>query len=231
MQKTAKNNRKRWFRCLKAIIRVFKKKPNYVFLGEEYNGPALLLSNHSAASGPLAHELYTEKPIRIWGTYEMNSGIRMVYRYLSNIYFHKKKHFNIHLSRFISIFAAPLLFLFYRGLRLIPTYPDYRFRSTLKESMKALEEGQTLLIFPEDSSDGYHDELTKFNPGCLSIAQYAFDRGYDLPIFVAYYQKKTKNLIFDKPFLYSELKGLNLTKEELLIKLRDRCNELGKMEV
>lgn len=231
MQKNAKNNRKLWFRCLKTIMRIFARKPKYIYLGEEYNGPAIILSNHAGAKGPLAHELYTKKAIRVWGTYEMNSKLCDVYKYLSNIYFYKKKHINIHLSRFISIFAAPVLYVFYRGLQLIPTYPDYRFRTTLKQSIKALEDGQTLLIFPEDSSNGYHDVLTEFKPGFIYLSQYAYERGHDLPIYIAYFQKKSRKLIFDKPVLYSELLKLNLTNEELLIKLCDRCNELGKMSV
>ena len=69
----------------------------------------------------------------------MNSGLKSVYKYLSEIYFHKKKHWNIHLSRIFCVIAAPIVNLFYKGLDLISTYPDGRLLNTIKESIKVLE--------------------------------------------------------------------------------------------
>lgn len=230
MDKNFKENRKPWFRFIKVIIRIFKGRCKYVYLGEEYQGPCLVLSNHSGASGPLAHELYTKKRIRLWGTYEMNSGIKDVYKYLSTIYFHQKKHINKTLSKIIGFIVAPFLYIFYRGLKLIATYPDYRFKNTLKESMDAIMDNQSLIIFPENSSNGYFDKIKEFKTGWYVFASYAYAKGYDLPIFIAYYQKKTKTLVFDKKVLFSELLELGLSKEELSNKLRERCNELGKMK-
>jgi len=229
--KTAKENRALWFRIVKGFLRIFVRKPKYIYLKEEFTGPCLILSNHCSVHGPLAYELFTDKCIRLWGTYEMNSDLKSVYRYLSNVYFHQKKHINKFLSKIIGFIACPILYIFYRGLRLISTYTDYRFKNTLRESMEALKDDQTLVIFPEDSSEGYFDEIKVFKPGFLALANHAYKTGLDLPIFVAYYNHKTRNLIFDKKVMYSELLSLNLTSEELLDKLRIRCNELGKMNL
>jgi hypothetical protein len=96
--------------------------------------------------------------------------------------------------------------------------------------MNAIMDNQSLIIFPENSSNGYFDEIKEFKTGWYVFASYVYAKGYDLPIFIAYYQKKTKTLVFDKKVLFSELLELGLSKEDLSNKLRERCNELGKMK-
>lgn len=52
----------------------------------------------------------------------------------------------------------------------------------------------------------------------------------DTPIYVSYYKKKERIYIFDKPIMFSHLKSLYQTRDEMVDYLLNRCNELGKME-
>lgn len=227
---TKKYNRKPWFRKLKGILRLFIKEPKFVFLGEKMQERAFFLSNHVGASAPLALELYAERPFRFWGTYEMNSNLGVVYHYLSYTYYHKKHHWGLWPARFFCLIAAPLVWLFYRGLNLISTYPDMRFRNTIRESIKVLKEDQSIVIFPEHSAEGYFDELTLFHSGFVLMAEKCLKAGMDLPIFLAYYRKQDRRYIVDKPIRISELLKLGKTREAIAEHLRVRCNELGRME-
>ena len=232
MAKKAKNSgtRRLWFKCLKAFLKLIIKRPQYVYLGEEFAEKSIILSNHVGAKGPLSHELYFPKAFRFWGTYEMNMGLGEVYKYLSKTYYHEKKHWKLIWARLFCLIAAPVAFLFYRGLKLIPTYRDSRLKKTFDISMKVLDEGLSLIIFPEDSHDGYHDELKKFYPGFLVLAQQRLRRGEDLPIYLSYLNKRTGQYVIDKPILTSELLKEGKSREEIAEQLRIRCNELGKME-
>ena len=225
-------NRKRWFCILKGFLKIFIKKPRYVYLGEEFDDePSIILSNHVGAKGPLTHELYFPKPFRFWGTYEMNSGLKGVYKYLTEVYYTQKKHWKPFPAKLFCLIAAPLTNLFYKGLNLISTYPDFRFRKTLSESMKTVKEGQSLIIFPEDSSNGYFDELSKFFAGFVTFAQAALKRGMDLKIYQSYFRKKDKVFIIDKPIRFSELIKNFESKQALADLICDRVNELGKKQV
>lgn len=51
--------------------------------------------------------------------------------------------------------AACFTGMFYKGLQLVATYPDNRMLSTLRYTHRLLDEGRGILIFPENSSDGY----------------------------------------------------------------------------
>jgi len=232
MSKTKKiHNRKTWFRGLKCFLKLFVPKPKFVYLGESITKPSIILSNHVGASAPVKYELYFKENFRFWGTYEMNSGLKSVYKYLSTVYFHQKKHKGKFVSKLIAFFACPFANLFYKGLNLISTYKDHRFKNTIKESIKTIQNGQNLIIFPEDSSKGYFDNLTQFFAGFVVLAKMFYKKGIDLPIFVSYYRKKDKTFVIDKPINFSDLVKTRLNKYEIAKMLCNRANALATIDI
>lgn len=224
-----RNPRKLWFRAYEGFTKLFHKPTRFVHLGKTLEGPSVVLSNHVGTSGPLSFELFMDKPIRFWGAYEMNSGLRSMYRYQSEIYYHEKKGWNIHLAKLFCLLASPLTTVFYRGLNLISTYRDIRFRITIKESIEALQQGQNIVIFPEVSNNGYLDELEGFHCGFLSLLRVAKQKGLDLPVYVTYFNKDNHVHMIDAPVLYSDLIKSGATHQEIADMLCRRCNELGRM--
>ena len=221
---------KLYFRVLKTISKIVYKKPKFIYLGEEISNGALILSNHVGTHAPLTLEIYLGKPHRMWGAHEMNSGVVSTYKYQSEVYYHQKHHWNLHLARLFCLIASPVTSLFYSGLNLISTYQDARFVKTLRESINSIKEGDNIIVFPEVSDEGYLAELKGFHEGVLMLAEVSAKKGIDLPIFVTYYRKKERTYIIDKPVLYSELNINGRTKKDIAKILCDRCNELGKMD-
>jgi 1-acyl-sn-glycerol-3-phosphate acyltransferase len=171
-----------------------------------------------------------DKPIRFWGAHEMNSGLVKMYKYQTRVYYHEKKHWNLHLARLFCLIASPLTNLFYAGLDLISTYKDTRFKKTINESLEAVKNGQSIVVFPEDSKNGYLAELEGFYAGFVLFAEACKRQGIDIPIYVSYFKKEEKIYVIDKPVLYSELVAEYGDKKQIADKLRLRCNELGKMQ-
>ena len=231
MAKKIKKSRKRWFKFLKKIMRLFIKKSDFVYLGDKIENNSIVLSNHVGTSAPLAWELYSDVKFRFWGASEMNSGLIALYKYQSRVYYHEKKHWNLHLARLFCLIASPLTHIFYKGLQLISTYHDVRFRTTLSESIRTFEAGQNIIIFPEISDKGYLDELEGFHQGFLMLASICHKKGMDLSVYISYYRKNERLYVVDKPFKISELFAEGLSREEMAKKLCQRCNELGKMEI
>ena len=223
------NNRKAWFKGYKGLIKIFKKRTKFKYLEGEITTPSLILSNHVGTSAPLSFELYLDKPIRFWGASEMNSGLKSLYKYQSEVFYHEKRGWNIHLAKLFCLIASPLTNLFYKGLNLISTYLDVRFINTLKESLEAVKNGQNIVIFPEISDKGYLDKLEGFHNGFLSFLKYAYKNGIDLPIYVTYFHKKSKVHMVDAPIKFSELLKISDNYEILSNYLCDRCNKLGEM--
>ncbi len=231
-QKKFKQKRKPWYNGLKTFLKIIYKKPQFIYLGEKPTEKSIILSNHVSSFAPLTLEIYADYPIRIWGTDEMNSGIKKLYKYQTEIYYHQKKKWNLHWARFVCLIVSPLTNLFYKGLNLISTYPDTRLRKTLAETLTAIKEkNENIVIFPENSSNGYFDEIQKFYAGFVLLAEHCLKEGIDVPIYVSYFQKKERNYIFDAPVKYSELKAKFKNRYQIAEHLKNRCNELGKMNI
>ena len=229
--KKFKQKRKAWFRGLKHILKIKYKKSQFIYLGEKPTERSIILSNHVGTDAPLTLEIYSDFPIRFWGTGEMNSGLKKLYKYQSEVYYHLKKGWNLHLSRLFCLLASPLTNLFYKGLNLISTYQDTRIRKTLDESLIAIKDNnENIVIFPEDSSDGYCDELKGFFGGFVLLAEKCLKNGIDVSIYASYFKKKDRQYIFDAPVKYSELKAQFGDRNAIAEHLCMRSNILGKME-
>lgn len=220
--------RKPWFEKVKSIIRIFIKETTFEYLGEKPNGKCIILCNHVGTAAPLAWELYSGIPFRFWGADEMNKSLTSLYKYQSRIFYHEKKGWNIHLARLFCLIASPLTYMFYRGLDLISTYKDTRFRKTISESLEAFSKEQAVVIFPEKSDNGYLDVLEGFHAGFTVLGGIALKKGTDLPVYVAYFKKGEKRCIVDKPVMWSALENKYTSREKIAEVLCDRCNELGQ---
>lgn len=228
-KKRNRSKRPLYFRILKRLMKCRYKSPTFIYLGERFEGGALILSNHEGTDAPMSLEMYCDTPVRMWGTGEMNSGLIKLYRYQSKYYYAEKKHWNIHLARLFCLIASPLTWLFYAGFDLISTYEDARIVKTVRESVASLKSGENIVIYPEDSRNGYLEELEGFHEGFALLGDVCLKQGLDVPVYVSYFRKSDKTYIFDAPVMYSELKGRYKTRTEIARHLCDRCNELGRM--
>ncbi len=222
--------RKWWFRALKNIMKIRYKKPQFIYLGDEFKNGCIILSNHEGTDAPMSLEIWNDSPIRMWGAHEMNSGLIKMYKYQTRVYYHEKKGWNLHLARLFCLIATPLTNMFYKGLNLISTYRDNRLIKTIKESIQSLKNGENIVIYPEQSDDGYLSELKGFHAGFVVLAETCLRRGLDIPIYITYFKKKECQYIIDKPVMYSQIAKEYKTKEEITKALCQRCNELGKMQ-
>lgn len=226
--KKVKQNRPLYFRFMKKLMVGRYKKPEFIFLGEEFSNGGIILSNHEGTDAPMSLELYCDKPLRMWGAHEMNSGLRKLYKYQTRVYYHEKKHWNLHLARLFCLIASPLTNLFYKGLNLISTYKDGRFLKTIRESVTAIENGENIVIFPENSANGYLEQLEGFYSGFVLLAETLYKKGIDVPIYVTYFKKKELKYVIDAPIKYSEV-SCGRTRDEIAAYLLERCNALGTM--
>lgn len=219
------------FKFLKLLVRLAIHKPHFIYLGDKITRPSLILSNHVGSRAPLTLEVYAPFKTRLIGAYQMTGSLKDVYHYLAHIYWHQKAKMNLSLAKFCAFFACPLVYGTYKGLKVIPSYGDFNFIKSVKSCYRVVNEfKENLVIFPEDSNQGYFDKLTHFYSGFAVIADYCLKQGLDLDIYLAYYSKHTRNYYFDQPIKYSELKKKYPEKEAMAEALRIRCNQLGDLD-
>lgn len=220
------------FKAYRACIKAGSKKVTYHYVGKHFEKGSLILCNHESTKGPLAWDFFCDVPVRLLGTEEMNSGLRRMYKYQSETYYHEKKHWNLFLSKIYCLLASPMTNWFYKGLSLISIREGFQFKKTITDVYTSLHDfKESIVIFPEDSTRGYLEQLDGFKEGFLLICEYCYKKGYDIPLVVAYYRKKDSVMIVDEPIMYSTLKERHLSRKEMAETLKDRCNELGRSVV
>ena len=221
--------RKAWFKVYAGMLKASKKESHFIYLDKEFSDGSVILSNHVGTAGPLSFELFLDKPTRFWGAHEMNDTLGSMYKYQSEVFYHEKRGWNLTLSRLFCLIASPLTWLFYKGLNLISTYHDMRLAHTLRESLEAIREGTSIVIFPEISDKGYLDVLEGFHGGFALLLEFCKKRGMDVPVYVTYYNKENQAHVVDKPILYSALAEKYPTREAQAEYLCARCNRMGEI--
>ena len=134
-------------------------------------------------------------------------------------------------SRFKATIMSTILAFFnqfvYKGMWMMPSYPDMRLTQTLRNSCKVIESNIPVMIFPENSNEGYKDVLTEFFPGFVMLSlKYYKEYGIDLPIYPVYYSIKKKIMVIDKPIYVQDLVKQGLSRKEIAQVFCDKVNQL-----
>lgn len=138
------------------------------------------------------------------------------WKYLNEIYFRQKKKRSKISSFMLATFVTPFVAMFYKGMKIIPTYPDYRLAKSLKTSISELKNGTSILIFPENSSDGYHETVKGFFGGFYVLAKYFYEKtGRDIDIVDMYYDRKSNTVAVGEPRSYCALSQQFTKRDEV----------------
>ena len=99
---------------------------------------------------------------------------------------------------------------------------------TIKESIKTLKRGESVVIYPEKSEKGYLEKLEGLHNGFILLGESCLRQKLDVKVYLSYYRKKDNVYIVDKPILYSQLsEGRN--KEQIASYVLEGINQLGQM--
>jgi 1-acyl-sn-glycerol-3-phosphate acyltransferase len=210
------------------ILFAYRKKPKIINLAGELRKDAIIVSNHSAMSGPPSLELYYPVKTCKWGAHEMFGNHKARTAYMRDILYIKKKHmkpgWKTSLKAWLLAWLNPCV---YKGMKNLPTYTDGRLGKTIKVSVKAIDQGMSVLIFPENSNEGYFDVLTEFFPGFVMLAQHYFAvKGEDIPVYPVYISVSKHIIVIDKPMFVQDFVKQGLNRYQISEIFKDKVNDL-----
>ncbi len=208
--------------------KIFKEPRKIINLAGEIEDRAIILPNHSAKSGPPTLHLRFPKKTAQWGAYQMLGGYKMRKAYLRDVLAIQKLGQK---PGFKTSFRASLMAMFslkmYRGMHMIPSFPDNRMISTLRFSEQVLQKNMPVIIYAENSNDGYHEVLKELFPGFVSLAKYHYTKtGEDLPVYPTYLHIKKRILVIDKPLYVNAMLNEGKNREEIAEIFLNKMNQL-----
>lgn len=203
------------------ITRIATSKIEVINLNDNIPDKCIFVGNHEGKKGPAVYEKYLPKFLAEWGAYQMLGGYIDRYNYLRNVLYIQKLGVKKFKATIKSIFEAIFSIYIYRGIKVIPSFPDARLIKTLNYSFDVLDNNIAVMVYPEDSSNGYFTEPTKFLNGFVLLGEHYYKKcGEDVPVYPTYLSLKHKKLAIGKPLYINELKNQGLTKDDIAERFR-----------
>lgn len=204
------------FHLLRGFLKIFLRKSKIVNITENaLEKKAIYLMNHSGARGPLIFELRFPVRSSPWGAHEMCGNYKERWNYLYHVFYRKKMHWNKARAFIVATLFAVISKWLYNSVGLIATYRDARFLSSLRNSIAVLNADLSIVIFPEDSTEGYMEKTSALNNGFIQLSKAYFRREkQDLPVYGVYYDRKKNTFFVDEP-LYINKMLEDMTEEEV----------------
>ncbi|MDD3214717.1 MAG: hypothetical protein PHY64_13660 [Eubacteriales bacterium] len=214
---------KRSYRFWRGMVRLctyrMRAEWKQPFTGE----PSVFICNHSGALGPvdicakfpLADELHPWMNAQVLSAREVPAYVRQDY------WWRPGSPFEPVLTRTLPYIAAAILPPILRSAPTVPVYHDMRVVRTLRESMKVLQAGEHLVIFPEQPS-GYRSHNHALNRGFLQIAPaYARLTGKALAFWPVRIDSRNRVFRVGEPLYYDVSQTLEQQTDALLEALRN----------
>lgn len=217
---------------IRKLFKPFCKKPEIINLNEKLEDKAIFLSTHCAKMGPFFLDLYFPKRHALWGAGDMLGTYKERYRYLKNVYYIQKMKKNKFVATLKASFESIFNIYFYKGMRVLPTYLDMRLLQTIRNSCKIIERNLPIMIFPENSNDGYFEVLIELFPGFITLSDVYYKKNnFDLPVYPVYYHQKAGKLFIDKPLYIQKLKQEGMNNDAICELFREKINNFYFKEI
>lgn len=221
------NKRQPVWKCVSKVLKVFFKKPKIINLAGKLENRAIYVANHSAMFGPLVYNLHLPATIAQWGAYPMLGTYKERYHYLRDVYFMQKRHKSKFSATILAAIEACFSQYFYKGMRVLPSYNDTRFITTIRKSIEMLKNDIGVIIYPEDSNEGYHEILSDFFAGFVELARYYLHKfREDLPIYPVYYHAKKKVMVIGQGHRLSDFLKRGLDRKQIA---KEFCNMVNNL--
>ncbi len=183
------------YRVIKWLVWVFYPKIEVVGAENLPQEAAVIVGNHSQLHGPIACELYFPRDRYTWCAGEM-MHLKEVPAYAYQDFWSGKPKGVRWLYKLLSYIIAPVSVCVFNNAQTIGVYHDSRIMSTFKASIKILQSGSDLVIFPE-CYEPHNNIVYTFQENFVDIAK-------------LYYKRAGKKLAFVPMYLAPNLKQLHL---------------------
>ena len=189
------------FRVIKWCVKLFY--PKIQTQGQENlpDEPVIIVGNHCQMNGPIVGELYVPGEPYIWCAGEMMHWAD-VPEYAFRDFWSQKPKWTHPLYRLLAHIITPLSVCVFNNARTIGVYHDTRILSTFKNTVKKLQEGKSVVIFPEH--DMKHNHIVyDFQDKFIDIAKLYYKKtGKELAFVPMYIAPKLKTLCLGKPVAF-----------------------------
>ena len=158
------------YKLIKRLVRTIY--PKTAIFGSESlpDEPCIIVGNHTQMNGPIVSELYIPGRHYTWCAAEMME-LREVPAYAYRDFWSGKPKCIRWFYKLLSYVIAPISVCVFNNAETIPVYHDTRIIGTFRRSVASLQDGASLVIFPECGTP-YNNILYEFQDKFIDVARY-----------------------------------------------------------
>ena len=190
------------YRIIKWLVSLFYIKYEMEGVENLPDEPCIVVGNHTQMHGPLASELYFPGHSYTWCAGQMME-LKEVPGYAFEDFWSQKPKHTHWFYKLLSYLIAPLAVCIFNNANTIGVYRDGRIITTFKETVKRLNEGASVVIFPEHDVK-YNNIVYEFQEGFVDIARLYYRRtGKELAFVPLYIAPKLHKMYLGKPIRFN----------------------------
>ena len=214
------------FKFIKWCVKVCYPKIQVEGIENLPEDPVIIVGNHCQMNGPIVGELYVPGEPYIWCAGEM-MHLKAVPEYAFRDFWSQKPKWTHPFYKLLSYIIAPLSVCVFNNARTIGVYHDTRIISTFKNTVKKLQEGKSVVIFPEH--DVKHNHIVyDFQDKFIDIAKLYYKKtGKELSFVPMYIAPKLKKIFLGKPIPFRATEPMDTERNRICTYLMDEITEIA----
>ena len=185
------------YKIIKGGVRLFYPKTEVIGLENLPDEPCILVGNHAQMNGPICAELYCPGDHYTWCAGQMMQW-EEVAPYAFEDFWSGKPKWAHPWFRLLSYIITPFSVCVFNNANTIGVYRDARIIGTFKNTVKRLQEGNHVVIFPEHNVK-YNHIVYEFQDKFIDVAK-------------LYYKKTGKDICFVPMYIAPDLRQIHLGK-------------------
>lgn len=190
------------YKIIKGLVWFFYPKLKVVGAENLPDDAAIIVGNHTQMNGPIATELYCPGKHYTWCAGQMMEW-KEVPEYAFRDFWSQKPKWTHPWYKLLSYIIAPLSVCVFNNANTIGVYHDTRLIGTFKNTIKRLQEGNHVVIFPEHDVK-YNHILYEFQDRFIDVAKLHYKKtGKPVSFVPLYIAPKLKAMYFGKPIQFN----------------------------
>ncbi len=212
------------YRVIRWLVCVFYPKIQVIGKEKLPGEPVILVGNHAQMNGPIIGQLYPPRESDIWCAGEMMQW-KEVPGYAFSDFWSRKPGYSRWFYRLLSYVITPFSVWVFNNANTIGVYRDARILSTFKNTVKVLQQGKDVIIFPEHNAPSNHI-INAFQDRYIDVARLYYKRtGKSLAFVPMYIAPRRKAVYLGTPVYYRPDVDMDTQRKDITAHLMREITE------
>ena len=214
------------FRAIRAIVHLFYPAVEIENIENLPKMDAVVVANHCQMNGPICSELFLPKNCYTWCAGQM-MNLKEVPDYAYEDFWSGKSEILRPFYKILSYIIAPISVCVFNNARTIGVYHDMRSLSTFKSSVRMLDEGKNIVIFPE-KNEAFNNIVFMFQEKFVDIARLYYKKyNKELSFVPMYIAPKLKKMYVGKPVRFDNTNDIKSERNRICTYLMDEITSMA----